>query len=129
MDAVLARLLGFVLRVVLLMAGLVVFISLLAAALLLAALWGLRALWARITGKPVMPWVMGVDPRAAWRTAAGRSWERGRQQRGEPDDQPHEPPMPPQAGAAGPLLRPLPGTEEVTDVKSRPSAGATESHS
>ncbi len=123
MDDVLTRLLGFVLKAVLLVAGLVVFLSLLTAAMLLAALWGLRALWARITGRPITPWVMGVDPRAAWRTAAGQGWRRGASgqgsQRGEPDT-----PVPPQTGAAGPLMRPLPGTEEVTDVKPRPPSSA-----
>ncbi|MGB4925617.1 MAG: hypothetical protein WBP25_03870, partial [Giesbergeria sp.] len=64
------RLASWLLRAVVLVAGLVVFLSLLTAVLLLAALWGLRALWARITGRPVMPWVMGVDPRTAWRAAA-----------------------------------------------------------
>ena len=114
-DKMLNLVVGWVLKAVLLVAGLVIFLSFLTAAALLAAVWGLRALWARITGRPVTPWVMGVDPRNAWRAAAGKGWRRGA------SDEPTEPPTPPQSGAAGPLLRPLPGTEEVTDVQARPS--------
>ena len=107
---------SWVLRAVVLVAGLVVFLSLLTAVLLLAALWGLRALWARITGRPVIPWVMGVDPRSAWRAAANRAaWRR----QGQTPAEPEQPPTPPQTGAAGPLMRPLPGTEDVTDVQPR----------
>lgn len=116
MDNLLTRLLGFVLKAVLLVAGLVVFLSFLTAAALLAAVWGLRALWARITGRPVTPWVMGVDPRNAWRAAASKGWRRSAPH-GEGGT--HEPPVPPQAGATSPLMRPLPGTEEVTDVQPR----------
>lgn len=113
MDDVVNRVLAWVLRAVVLVAGLVVFLSLIAAVLVLAGLWGLRALWARITGRPIAPWVMGVDPRSAWRAAASRTaWRRP----GEPQSG-AEPPKPPQAGAAGPLMRPLPGTEDITDVQ------------
>ena len=116
MDDVVNRLMAWVLRAVVLVAGFVVFLSLLTAALLLACLWGLRTLWARITGRPVTPWVMGVDPRAAWRSTASRSgW--GRRPAEPPAE--NQPPTPPQTGAAGPLMRPLPGTEDVTDVQPR----------
>ncbi|MCO5103081.1 MAG: hypothetical protein M9919_03650 [Burkholderiaceae bacterium] len=114
MDDALNRLAGWLLRAVVFLAGLVVFLSLLTAVLVLAVLWGLRALWARLTGRPVSPWVMGVDPKSAWRAAASRSaWRR------PPRPEPEAPPTPPQTGAAGPLMRPLPGTEEVTDVQPR----------
>lgn len=55
-------------RIFLLIAATVFFLSLLAAASLLALVWGARALWAKLTGKPVTPWVMGVSPGAAWST-------------------------------------------------------------
>ncbi|MGP1628298.1 MAG: hypothetical protein ACTS8S_01530 [Giesbergeria sp.] len=110
------RVLAWVLRAVVLVAGLVVFLSLLTAVLVLACLWGLRMLWARITGRPVTPWVMGVDPRAAWRATASRT---GWGQRPAEKQEEHEPTTPPQTGAAGPLMRPLPGTEDVTDVQPR----------
>ena len=56
----------FVLRLVLLAAGLLFAASLLLAALLFMAVWGLRAMWARLTGRPVMPFVMRVDPRSGF---------------------------------------------------------------
>lgn len=48
--------------------GVVFFLSLLAAAAVLSVVWGLRALWARLTGKPVAPWAMRMDPRTGWHT-------------------------------------------------------------
>jgi hypothetical protein len=58
--------LGFVLRLGLLLAGLVFFASLLAAGLLLLALWLVRALWAKVTGQPVRPWVFQMNRRPPW---------------------------------------------------------------
>ena len=34
----------------------------------LALVWGVRALWARLTGRPVMPWAMRMSPRQGWST-------------------------------------------------------------
>lgn len=48
--------------------GLLFVLSLVAAAAVLALVWGLRALWARLTGQPVAPWVMRMDPRTGWST-------------------------------------------------------------
>ncbi len=48
--------------------GAVLFLSLVAAAAVLALLWGVRALWARLTGRPVVPWAMRMDPRSGWST-------------------------------------------------------------
>ena len=59
---------SFVTQLVLAM-GLVLFVSLLAAAMVLALVWTLRAGWARLTGKPVTPWVMRMDPRTGINTA------------------------------------------------------------
>jgi hypothetical protein len=56
----------WVFRAILLLAGLVFFVCLLIVATLLLALWLVRALWARVTGQPVAPWVFRVDPRAGW---------------------------------------------------------------
>jgi len=56
----------FILRLVLLAAGLVFAASLALAVLVLLALWGLRMLWARLTGQPVTPFVMRVDPRSGF---------------------------------------------------------------
>ena len=55
-----------VFRIALLLAGLVFVGSLLVLAVLLLGLWLVRALWARLTGQPVSPWVFRVDPRAQW---------------------------------------------------------------
>ncbi|MBT2322458.1 hypothetical protein J7E62_08890 [Variovorax paradoxus] len=55
--------LNFLLRLVLFLVGLVFAASLAVAVLLLAAAWGLRYGWARLTGQPVRPWVMRFDPR------------------------------------------------------------------
>ena len=55
--------LNFLLRLVLFFLGLLFAASLAVAVLLLAAVWGLRYGWARLTGQPVQPWVMRFDPR------------------------------------------------------------------
>jgi hypothetical protein len=53
-------------RIVLLMVGVAFFLSLLMVACLLAAFWGLRALWAKLTGQPVTPWVMPMRAASSW---------------------------------------------------------------
>jgi hypothetical protein len=55
--------LNFLLRLVLFFMGLLLAASLAVAVLLLAAVWGVRYGWARLTGQPVQPWVMRFDPR------------------------------------------------------------------
>ncbi len=59
-------LLGLIVRLGLLLAGLVFFASVLAAALLLLSVWLVRALWARLTGQPVKPWVFAFNRRPPW---------------------------------------------------------------
>lgn len=66
MSEFVLKLLGFVVRVGLLLAGLVFFASLLVAGLVLLLLWLLRALWAKITGQPVQPWAFTINRQAAW---------------------------------------------------------------
>lgn len=46
--------------------GLVFAASLLVAVMVLACIWALRAGWARLTGRPVTPWVMRVHPQDGW---------------------------------------------------------------
>jgi hypothetical protein len=48
----------FVLRLFLLAAGLLFAAGLGLAAVLMLALWGVRAAWARLTGKPAMPFII-----------------------------------------------------------------------
>ncbi len=57
---------GLILRVGLLVAGLVFFVSVLAAASLLLMVWLLRSLWARLTGQPVTPWAFKMNREAMW---------------------------------------------------------------
>jgi hypothetical protein len=57
---------NFLTRLIFFLLGLFIALSLAAAVLLLAAVWGLRYLWARFTGQPVAPWVMRFDPRSGF---------------------------------------------------------------
>jgi hypothetical protein len=66
LSDVLLKLLGFVVRVGLLLAALVFFASLMVAGFVILALWLLRALWAKLTGQPVSPWTFQVNRQAVW---------------------------------------------------------------
>lgn len=68
MNEVVAGVIRWTLRLVIFAMGVVLFLSLVAAAALLTVVWGARALWARLTGRPVMPWTMRMDPRTGWST-------------------------------------------------------------
>ncbi|AVQ79568.1 hypothetical protein C4F17_00645 [Variovorax sp. PMC12] len=57
---------NFIFRVILLLLGLVFAASLAVAVMLLAAVWGVRYAWGRLTGKPVSPWVMRFNPRSGF---------------------------------------------------------------
>ena len=115
MNEIVAGLLRLVLRVVVLAMGVVVFLSLLAAVLVLALVWGLRAAWARITGKPVTPWVMRMDPRTGFSTVfrSTERWSSGR--RGAASAAPDAS----EETAASRRGGILPGAAEVTDVEAR----------
>ena len=108
MNDLLAGLARWMLRLLLLAMGVVFFVSLLAAALVLALLWGLRALWARVTGRSVTPWAMPIDPRTGWTTVVRRSehWKGSGRSAAPGTDTPAH-------------LRPLPGAEDITDVQPR----------
>lgn len=86
--------LNFLVRLVLLAAGLLFAASLALAVVLLLAVWSLRMLWARLTGRPVTPFVMRVDPRGGF----------NRMYRAGPFSSPPE---------SGP---PQPGRREIADV-------------
>jgi hypothetical protein len=100
----------FALRALVLAMGLVVFLSLLAAALVLGLAWAARATWARLTGRPMAPWVLRVDPRTGFNAAMRSSaqWGAARQ-----PDAAAEPPAPSRRGGV------LPSAVEVTDVEPR----------
>lgn len=80
LDSLAMTILRFLLRVLLLLMGLVFLLSLLAAAVLLLAWWGVRALWARLRGRPVQPLVFTLLRRASWQRfypgAAGKEPDR-----------------------------------------------------
>jgi hypothetical protein len=59
-------LMTFVLRLVLLVAGLLFAASLAVAFVLMLCVWTLRAAWARLTGRPVVPFVIRIDPRGGF---------------------------------------------------------------
>lgn len=71
MNDIVAGAIRWTLRLVVVAVGVVFFLSLLAAAAVLAFVWGVRALWARLTGRPVMPWAMRMSPRQGWSTVHG----------------------------------------------------------
>jgi hypothetical protein len=57
---------SFVLRLVLLVVGLLFAASLAVAAVLMLAVWSVRAGWAKLTGKPVTPFIIRIDPRGGF---------------------------------------------------------------
>jgi hypothetical protein len=63
----------FLVRLLLLVAGLVVAASLTVVVVLALALWGVRYAWARLTGRAVSPFVVRVDPRGGFERMAKRS--------------------------------------------------------
>jgi hypothetical protein len=94
--------LSFLLRVFLLAAGLLFGASLAVALVLMAALWGVRAVWAKLTGRPMMPFMMRMDPRAGFE----RMYRRAQQ-----------PSATPRADSVGARRREI---GDVTDVEPRP---------
>jgi len=83
LSDVLLKLLGFVVRVGLLLAAVGVFCQLVVGGFRVLILWLLRAMWAKLTGQPVSPWNFQVNRQAVWQRfnqggfgqpgAAGRS--------------------------------------------------------
>ncbi|WP_367849267.1 hypothetical protein [Rhodoferax sp. WC2427] len=67
----------FLVRAIVLAMGLVFAASLLLVVVALALLWGARALLAKVTGQPMAPWVMRVNPSAGWSRAsqAASRWQ------------------------------------------------------
>ena len=73
----------FVSRLFLLAAGLVFAASLGLAAMLMLALWGVRAAWAKLTGKPAMPFIIRIDPRGGFERMYPRAEQGGRTPRAD----------------------------------------------
>ncbi len=57
---------GFVMRLVMMLAGLVFMAGLFSVVLLVLMIWLLSALLATLTGKPVSPWTFQINRKAAW---------------------------------------------------------------
>ena len=76
MADLIAGLIRWGLRVFLLLVGMVAFLGVLVLVLVLALVWGVRALWARLTGRSVNPWDMPLDPRAISGTVDERGPDR-----------------------------------------------------
>jgi hypothetical protein len=104
---------NFILRFILFCLGLVFAASLAVAVLLLAAVWGLRYGWARLTGRPVTPWVMRFDPRS------GFDRFRAAQQPAEPTAADVVSARARGESARSPVA--LGDVGEVTDVRARPA--------
>jgi hypothetical protein len=58
--------LSLLLRLFLLAGGLLFAASLALAFVLMIGVWGLRSAWAKLTGRPTMPFIMRIDPRAGF---------------------------------------------------------------
>jgi len=105
-------------RIVLLMVGVVFFLSLLAVACVLAAVWGLRALWAKLTGQPVTPWVMPMHAASSWTSMYQRAGNFGGMAGAAADKEEANAPFTPAAGSKrGGILSKVAG--EVSDVQAR----------
>lgn len=75
------NLINFLFRLFLLAAGLVFAAGLAVVAALMFAMWGLRAAWARLTGRSAMPFIVRIDPRRGFGNMYRR---RARQSRAAP---------------------------------------------
>ncbi len=64
------RLALFVIKLCLVVFGAVMALALLCGVFVLFCVWGVKRTWARLTGKPVAPWVLRTDPFAMWRQVA-----------------------------------------------------------
>lgn len=110
-------------RIIMLMVGVVFFLSLLTVACVLAAVWGARALWGKLTGQPVTPWVMPMRAASSWASMAQRAGGfggmAGAAQTSAQTQTKEEPaPFTPTAGSKrGGILAKVAG--EVSDVQAR----------
>lgn len=109
----------WIVRIVLLMVGMVFFLSLLTVACVLAAVWGLRALWAKLTGQPVTPWVMPMRAASSWTSMYQRAGNFGGMAgAAAADKEESNAPFTPAAGSKrGGILSKVAG--EVSDVQAR----------
>lgn len=69
MNTLLQRSLLVVLRLLLVAVGAVFALAVVCGVVALFSVWAVRRGWARLTGRPVAPWVLRTDPMAVWRQA------------------------------------------------------------
>jgi hypothetical protein len=91
----------FLLRLVLIAAGLLFAASMAVAAVLMLALWGVRAVWAKVTGRPVTPFIMGINSRSGFERSYRKAGQGSRTPRAD-------------------AVRPARNVSDVTDVEARP---------
>ena len=75
--------LSFLLRLFLIAAGLLFAASLAAAAVLMLGVWGVRAAWAKLTGRPVVPFIIRINPRGGFERMYRRAGEGSRTPRAD----------------------------------------------
>ncbi len=110
---------NFIFRVILLLLGLVFAASLAVAVMLLATVWGVRYAWARLTGKPVTPWMASMGGRFNPRSGFDRFRHAARPQEPSAADVVS-------ARARGDSVRSpiaIGPADDVTDVRARPVRG------
>jgi hypothetical protein len=95
---------SFLLRVLLVVAGLTVAAAMLVVFVFVLGAWSLRALWARVTGRPVAAFGMRMGPAAAFHDIMRRA----------PAAQASRTPR------ADAVVGPRRGSDDVTDVQPRP---------
>jgi hypothetical protein len=73
----------FLLRLFLFAGALLFAASLAVAAVLMLALWSIRAAWAKLTGRPVAPIIVGINPRSGFDRMYRRTKQGSRQPRAD----------------------------------------------
>lgn len=69
MNTLLRRVLLVLLQLLLVAVGAVFALAVICGVVALFCVWAVRRGWARLTGRPVTPWVLRTDPMAVWRQA------------------------------------------------------------
>lgn len=115
MNDVISAVLRLLLRLVWLMVGLVVLTSFLFAALVAVAVLGVRYLWARLTGKPVSPFLPFVFSSFSQRSQA--KWARWGQFKSTTDGWTSQ-----ATGQSASKLKTHAVADAVTDVESKPAS-------
>ena len=78
----------FLVRALLLVVRLVFAASLLIVMVVLLILWSLRAVWCKVTGQPINPFIMRMNPRAGFESVLRRRAERNESFNDEPASKP-----------------------------------------